>query len=109
MKPDRDTYDDKHRATDPAPLDTDDLFGPAYAADGGTTEFTRQAPNGRFTERDPPATNFGVDRDGSGRFASRDRDPVPQIRDDDGTLGPDPFGVGNDGAFDDDYDWGDDL
>lgn len=107
MNPDRDTYDDKYRATDPPPSDgAGELFGPAFAADGEPTEFSREQPNGRFVEHDAPDTGFGVDRNQSGQFASQSRDPVPQIRDADGTIESDAFAVGNGGAFDDEYDWG---
>jgi hypothetical protein len=106
MKPDRDTYDDKHRANDPPPVATGDLYGPAFAADGELTSVSREAANGRFVERDTAATDFGVDRKRSGQFASKGRSPAPLVRDDDGTFESDAFAVGNGGAFDDEYDWG---
>ena len=109
MFTDSDTYDDKHRATDTPPPTGGglELFGDSLAADGDPTKFTRQRPNGRLVGPDAERTEFGVDRTPSGEFASRDRDPTPQVRDADGTLGSDAFAVGNAGTFDAAYDWGD--
>ena len=92
---DTDTYDDKHRADS----DRLDLFDAAFEAGGELTDYTRQDPNGRLTERDPEPTGFGVDRSDDGAFVSRDRAPVPQIREEDGTVKSDPFAVGNFGPF----------
>ena len=77
-----------------------DLFEDALAT-GEPVSLEREQPNGRFADRDTPETEFGVDRGGSGQFVSRDRDPVAQVRHDDGELASDPYGVGNFGRFDD--------
>jgi hypothetical protein len=77
----------------------ENLFGTDESDDpnnpAGLTKVTRQIPNGRITEPDPGKTEFGVDRQASGRFASKQRAPVPFLRADDGTYEADPYAVGN--------------
>ena len=65
----------------------------------GLTKLTRERPNGRLVGDDADGTPFGVDRNNSGQFASRDRSPVPVLRDEDGTLESDPYAAGNFGGF----------
>lgn len=104
---DRDTYDDKYRARDPPPTGGDglDLLTDPIDAGGEPTSFTRERGNGRLVAPDPPDTGFGVDRNRSGRFASKDRAPTTQLRDGDGTVKSNPFAVGNFGTFGDDLNW----
>ena len=68
----------------------------------GLTKLTRQRTNGFMTSPDASGTDYGVDRQpNSGQFASKDRDPVPLLRDPDtGRLESDKFAVGNFSAFD---------
>jgi hypothetical protein len=77
----------------------ENLFGTDESDDpnnpAGLTKITRQVPNGRLTEADPDPTEFGVDRQASGRFASKQRAPVPVLREDDGEFELDPYAVGN--------------
>ncbi len=66
----------------------------------GLTKLQRQRPNGQLTPHDSPdapdAPN-AVDRGReSGRFVSKDRDPVPFVRDrETGRLEADAFAIGN--------------
>ncbi len=77
-----------------------DLLTDPIELAGDPVDTTRQRPNGRFTEADAVETDFGVDRTQDGLFASKDRDPVAQVRHDDGEFGADAFAVGNFGEFD---------
>jgi hypothetical protein len=84
---------------------SDNLFGDDstdYDNPSGLTKLTRERPNGRLVGDEPDRTGLGVDRNNSGRFASRDRSPVPVLRDEDGTFESDPYAAGNFGTFDGD-------
>jgi len=88
---------------DPPTGGLDLLTDPIDAFGGERPSVKRESPNGRLVEADPPETEFGVDRNQSGQFASQDTDPTTLMRHDDGQLGGDPLVVGNFGEFDEDF------
>jgi len=88
---------------DPPTDGLDLLSDPIDAFGGERPDLQRESPNGRLVEADPPQTEFGVDRNQSGQFTSRDTDPTTLMRHDDGEIGSDPLVVGNFGEFDDEF------
>ena len=92
-----------HDQPNPPDGGLDLLTDPIDAFGGERPALEREAPNGRLIDADAPSTEFGVDRNQNGSFASRDTEPTTLVRHDDGTLGSDPLAVGNFGEFDEEF------